>query len=83
MDKKIDMLPVESSNVKSVGYDADSQTLAIEFKSGGVYHYEDVPKQTFADLMAAESPGKYVRSKIVGSFKHEKMEPEGKESKNE
>lgn len=30
---------VTSSNINSIGYDADSQTLEIEFNNGAVYEY--------------------------------------------
>lgn len=29
--------PISSSNLKTVGYDADTQVLEIEFHHGGVY----------------------------------------------
>jgi hypothetical protein len=35
---------VTSSNVKSIGYDASSSTLEVEFNSGGIYQYYSVPK---------------------------------------
>ena len=31
--------PVSSSNIRSIGYDSESNTLEIEFHSGGVYQY--------------------------------------------
>lgn len=31
--------PVSSSNIRSIGYDSKSNTLEIEFHSGGVYQY--------------------------------------------
>ncbi|MBA7540511.1 hypothetical protein ES705_32810 [subsurface metagenome] len=34
---------VESSNLASVGYDADKKILEIEFNHGGVYQYFNVP----------------------------------------
>jgi hypothetical protein len=34
---------VTSSNIASIGYDEDSQTLEIEFLNGGLYQYFDVP----------------------------------------
>ena len=33
----MERIPVESSNLASVGYDSDSLTLEIEFNSGGIY----------------------------------------------
>jgi hypothetical protein len=33
----MDRIPVSSSSIVSIGYDPDSLTLEIEFKSGAVY----------------------------------------------
>ena len=34
---------VSSSNLASVGYDPNSETLEIEFKGGTIYRYFNVP----------------------------------------
>ncbi len=56
--------PVKSTNVKSVGYDAVEKVLEVEFKSGGVYQYAEVQPEIYADLLKAESIGRYV-SQVV------------------
>lgn len=55
---------VESSMIHSVGYDPDKRTLEIEFNSGGVYQYFDVPPEEYEDLMQAESHGRYFLANI-------------------
>ncbi|RYZ92653.1 MAG: KTSC domain-containing protein [Proteobacteria bacterium] len=50
---------VKSSNLESVGYDANSNTLEIEFKDGDVYQYFDVPERIYTGLMNAASHGSY------------------------
>lgn len=50
---------VESSNLASVGYDAENEILEIEFNHGGVYQYFDVPKNVYEELMSASSHGQY------------------------
>ena len=35
--------PVTSTDILSIGYDTDNQTLEIEFIRGAVYQYSDVP----------------------------------------
>ncbi len=52
-------VPVTSSNIRSVGYDESTKTLEIEFNSGGVYQYFDVPSTIHAGLIAASSVGSY------------------------
>jgi hypothetical protein len=55
----VNRLPVKSSNLAAVGYDADSKTLEVEFKTGGVVQFSDVPADKAAALQSAESPGAY------------------------
>ena len=65
--------PVSSSNVKSVGHDPDTNTLEVEFKDGSVYHYHDVPKDEYEQLIAVKSVGGYIHANIKGSYKHSKQ----------
>lgn len=55
---------VTSSNLKSVGYDASSQTLEIEFHHGGIYEYYNVPSGIYEGLMNASSHGTYFDANI-------------------
>lgn len=61
----IAMQPVTSSQIAQIGYDADSETLAIRFNpnranaEGSVYHYANVPAKVWEDLQAAESKGSF------------------------
>jgi hypothetical protein len=50
---------VESSNLASVGYDAENSILEIQFNHGGVYQYLDVPENVYDGLMNADSHGQY------------------------
>lgn len=51
--------PVESSTVASIGYDPNDATMEVEFHTGAVYLYYDVPQDFFASFMAAESKGQF------------------------
>jgi len=44
---KIERVPVDSSMIYAVGYDAESQTLYAEFNSGKIYAYEEVEPDVF------------------------------------
>ena len=55
---------VESDAMASVGYDADRRVLEIEFTSGEVYRYFDVPPNLHAGLMAAGSHGQFFAEHI-------------------
>ena len=69
----VERTPVSSSNVRSVGHDEKTNTLAIEFKDGSVYHYHDVPKDVHEGLISAKSVGGFVHSQIKGNYKHSKQ----------
>lgn len=75
----MDRQPVESSQLASVGYDAEKKILEIEFKGGGAYQYFDVPADKHFDLMhAAEnggSIGRYFGKEVRGKFKFAKLPP--------
>lgn len=61
---KIEMQKVESSQINGYGYDADTRTLAVEFKNGGTYHYENVGPDMFAELNKAPSKGGFIYKHI-------------------
>lgn len=66
----IALKPVESSQIEAIGYDAETQTLAIQFNGGKkVYHYADVPQEVF-DGFGNGSAGKHFASAVRGKFTH-------------
>jgi len=66
--------PVSSSNIASIGYDTDSQTLEIEFLNGSVYLYFDVPSSVHAGLMNASSHGKYFHQHIRNRYRFDHIQ---------
>lgn len=59
---------VNSSSLRSVGYDPRSRTLEIEFHSESVYQYLDVPQTVFEELLAQDSLGSYFNAEIRDSY---------------
>ncbi|EPS1221666.1 KTSC domain-containing protein [Burkholderia cenocepacia] len=59
----ITMREVESSQIHAIGHDAETKTLAIQFKSkagpGSTYHYRDFPADEFEKFAGAESIGRH------------------------
>lgn len=66
-------LPVESSAVASVGYDAVRRTLEIEYAGGAVYRYRGVPQRTYALLLRADSIGAYVNRRVKPYYRCERV----------
>jgi hypothetical protein len=66
--------PVTSSNIRAVGYDPASQTLEIEFHSGAVYQYSDVPESVYRGLMQAASHGSYLHAHIRERYSYRRVQ---------
>lgn len=64
---------VDSSNIKSIGYDEGSSTLEVEFHSGSIYQYFDVPLNIYNELREAGSKGQYFAKQIKGYFRFAKV----------
>ena len=61
-------IPVDSSNLKSIGYDADEQVLEVEFKNSVIWQYRNVPLNIWLELESAPSKGKYFMTQIRDRF---------------
>ena len=61
-------IPVDSSNLKSIGYDADEQVLEVEFKNSVIWQYRIVPLNIWLELESAPSKGKYFMTQIRDRF---------------
>jgi hypothetical protein len=71
---KMKRTPVaNSSNIESVGYDPETQTMEVEFTNGNVYQYFDVPQAVQEELMRAESAGKFLNAQIKGVYRYAKL----------
>jgi len=67
------MQPVSSSNVESIGYDENTESLFIRFLNGTLYEYKNVPKVIHEQLMAAPSIGSYLHRNVKGIFAYERI----------
>jgi hypothetical protein len=65
--------PVTSSNVASVGFDPETRTLEVQFKSGGTYRHVEVPQSVYDGFMAADSKGGFYSKAIKGKYAHHKV----------
>jgi hypothetical protein len=67
-ERGIARAPVNSSVIRSIGYDADLAVLEVEFVSDQVYRYHFVLRRTWNELMQAESKGRYFDAHIRQRF---------------
>lgn len=63
---EIPLTPVQSNQVKAVGYDAPTQTLAVTFTRGPwtIYQYPNVSPDLHQQFMEAESKGTFFGAHI-------------------
>lgn len=70
----ITMDSVDSSQINAIGYDAATQTLAVQFKNwkgdvGSTYHYSNFTASDWEAFKAAESKGshfgKFIKKETV------------------
>ncbi len=64
MEKKY----VESSMIRSIGYDPENSTLEIEFNGGEVWHYFDVPESLWYEFENSDSFGKFFHREIKKQY---------------
>jgi len=70
----MERVPVSSTTVASIGYEADTQTLEVEFHSGSVYQYFNVPELHYEGLLNASSKGQYLNEHIKkGGYPYAKV----------
>lgn len=73
----LQMKPVVSSNIATVGYDAEEKRLCVQFQTGQCYEYTGVPSETFIKLITAKSTGKALDEHIKkGGFKSKEIKLE-------
>lgn len=59
---------VESTTLSTIAYDEARNLLQLEFCSGAIYQYFDVPAVVHADLLRAASKGTYFNRIIRRRF---------------
>lgn len=65
-----------SSNIASV--DHIGTTLTVEFHSGVIWDYFNVPAEVYTDMLKAPSVGKYFNAVVKGKFDGKKREDQPK-----
>jgi hypothetical protein len=66
---------IDSTSLESVGYEAASKTLEVEFSGGAVYQYLEVPEAELRKLMRARSRGAYLNQHIKPRFLCRRIRP--------
>lgn len=60
----MDMIRVSSSAIITIGYDASTRRMKIQFVEGHTYDFCGVPESVFSGLLRASSKGTYYNDHI-------------------
>ena len=64
---------VASSNIAAIGYDPTTETLEVEFLSGSVYQYYNVPENMYDQLMKDGSKGRFLHTYIKNAYPYSRV----------
>lgn len=64
---------VHSSAIRTIGFDAPTLTLEVEFTTGRVYRYFGVPEFLYRGFVLAQSKGAYFNSRIQNRYPHDEV----------
>ena len=56
----------------SIGYDKPLAILEVEFTSGDIYRYFDVPENLFKQFLSAPSHGQFLNRYISYNYRYQK-----------
>lgn len=73
IDGKNILVEISSSNLKSAGFNTETETLTITFNNGAIYEYYEFPWDKFTKFRMSESQGKFLNGNINGKYKFKKV----------
>ena len=65
-----------SRSIESIGYDENKKLLEIWFRKFKIYHYFEISKSTYIELINSESPYEYFNQNIRDKCEYKKMNSE-------
>ena len=70
-----DRVAVQSRLLAGMAYDHNQAVLQLEFRGGTVYQYFHVPRQTYLELLQADSKGTYFNRYVRSVFRYARLHP--------
>jgi KTSC domain len=67
--------PVHSHALAAVGYSKRLHALEVEFISGAIYRYSNVPPQLYRDFLSAASKAQFYDTNVRGHFPSVHVKP--------
>ena len=59
---------VLSTEIEWIGYEHKRNMLQVEFLTGSIYQYDQVPERVYQSFLQATSHGNFFESHIKGSY---------------
>jgi len=69
----MERVPVESTLLRSVGYDPATATLELELRRGRIYQFYEVAEETLRELLAADSKVRYFNAFIKDQYPYRRI----------
>lgn len=73
IDGKLIEVTVQSSNLKVLSYNTETEKLDVTFNNGSIYEYNKVPWSVFTKFRLAESQGKFFNENIGKKYTYTKI----------
>jgi hypothetical protein len=65
---------LSSTLLQAAAYQPEDELLEVEFRTGAVYRYCDVPVSIYEELLQADSKGRYFNQHIRNRFPTKKID---------
>lgn len=66
-------IEVQSSNIRSISYNPETEVLVVEYLSGSMYEYLKVPSHIYDGLVESESKGSFMNRMVKGTYGYVKL----------
>lgn len=66
-------LPIQSVDILSVGYDAETQVLEVALKDGSIYRFVEVSNTVYTLFMSAQDKSAYFKANIMDKYWVQKL----------
>ena len=64
---------VLSTEIEWIGYEQKTNMLQVEFIEGGIYQYQNVPKNIYDNFLSADSHCRYFETSVKGRYQYRKI----------
>ncbi|MBO3446384.1 KTSC domain-containing protein [Clostridium sp. CCUG 7971] len=67
------MIPISSGGIVSIGYDRNARILRVESKSSNIFDFYNVSTHIYINFLSSPNKTKYFHSSVRGRYKVRKI----------